>query len=1335
MKLRIVLSLLLLCVLTGEMRAQFNMLFTSDNDLPNTLINKIAEDSNGMIWVATEDGLCKFNGSRFITYKHNAKANNSLADNFVRTVCTDDRGNVLIGTIMGVQLYRPHTDDFTPVLVDKAKNIKLGNVNCIYQLRNGDFFVGGNNCFCIHIREDHTPEIRKNAQTNHISDIFCSIEAADGTIWNYIQNKGLRHVDRNGHINKVRDNRGHDYDFAVFCNTADGGLYAGGLVSGIYIYNKVYNNFELISGTETLSRIRDIVAIPNTTLLCIACDGTGVQFYDYRTRHFTTYRQFEDPFIDISSQKTHSIYINKGGDMWMGLYQKGLFMAAQASAPFSYVGPRSQKYNLIGDRCVTGIIQSHDSNIWVTTDNGGLYGFTSDLKLLKQFTVAKTNIPSTVQGLFEDSRHRMWFGSFNHGCGVVNTSTGQCTYVDLEGLDGHLFSVYAYVEDKRGQIWAASMGKGILKYDEKKKKMVQYLGRGRICWSGNILYDEKNDQIYAGTYDGILSFCPTDQKKTTRIVLKDVVVYSISRINDDTIAFSTGIGLVLYNTETGRMQKITTEQGLPTNSIYACLPGINGHVWVSSSSGLTRVNVKNMTVESYTMRDGLQGNEFYKCAALVSKDGRLWFGGINGITCFLPSEVQVHRINCKVRVVSLRSEEQVITPEDDGTYVLSKNTNGFTIELATLPLYLTNRVQYSYRLDHGDWEQLPIRENRISFSNLSYGHHTLYAKTVIDGHESQVSETDIYIEYPWYLTWWAMIIWLAAISIAAYFVWREIQRRRHFNLQLQEHQREEELKESKLQFFMNVVHDLRTPLTLISTPLHKLLTSDEDPTRQHLYGIMSRNSDRLLRLTDQIMDLRKIDRGKMDILCKPTEIGRVIRELTKSMDDISERRRQTITLSSKDKDGITVWLDNDSFEKIYINIMSNALKYTPEGGEIHVEWGREATPSTMFPEGALVVSVTDTGIGIPDSEKPLIFNRFFQVRQNGKHIKGTGIGLNLVYSLVKLHHGDIIVSDNPSGQGTRFTVFLPLGKSVFAPEELTVSAISADLPEDVADQHAATRSDSMGILDVADYGEPAEPVSRHISKKRKTVLVVDDDDDIRNFLVEELATIYNVFDSVDAKSALATLMKEHVDLVVSDVMMPGIDGIELCKKIRQNPHLSHVPVILLTAKSSDRDRIEGLASNADAYVTKPFNLDLLMTIMDNLLRRNDSLRNTFSGAELPEDQIETPKVESADEKLMERLVRCINDNLDNPDLTSEFLAQEVGLSRVHLYRKLKELTNQSASNYIRNIRLTKAAELLRMHKATISEISYRVGFRTPNHFATAFKELYGMTPTEYMKEK
>jgi len=1253
--------LLMLCLLPMmKAKAQFNKLFSSDYDLPNTLINKICEDDKQMIWIATENALCRYNGSRFITYANEKGNPNSLATNFVRVVCADKEGHVAVGTINGAQVYRPLTDDFTQAFSSNSDNISATNVNDITLLHDGSFLVCGGVCYTL-TNVNGTWKVRPNVITKAVRDIYRAIELNDGSFLVSQTPKGLAHVSKQGKVQQIFYSSGQECHIAAFCMVSDGKVYAGSADAGLYTYDAKGKCLQIVPGTENIAQICDIKVLPGTSVLCIATDGQGVHLYDVKTRQFVDNPLFHSQLVDLSSQKVHSLCFTKNGDLLAGLYQRGILLCAHSTTAFTYIGSRSEQYNLIGSCCVTSLLEDHDGNIWATTDNGGLFGFTSNLETLHKYPadVHANSVPASISGLYEDSHNRVWFGSFGRGGGMVDLSTGICQNVSIKGSTNRDFNAYAYTEDKRGQLWLATMGNGILRYDETERMFVPYSTEGNLTWTGCIYYDKEHDRLYCGTYDGLASFSLTDKTKKVTTNIPQVIVYSITGISSDMLTIATNQGLALYTISTGKYQMLTTADGLPSDNVCAAQSGGKGLLWISTMSGLTRYNLQTMTAETFTYRDGLQGNEFYKNASIVTRDGQLWFGGINGISVFTSKAVDSTRNICNVRVVDVRAGENYLIADKDGGYTIPSGIDKFTISFATMPLFMTHRVSYSYSIDGGDWELLAATQNSIAFDNLGSGNHILRVKTTIDGKDSEVSETNIYVRYPWYQKWWVVIIWLTLLASLAYFV---IHYARNVRLQREHerrHKQEEEMQESKLQFFMNVVHDLRTPLTLIATPLQKLQKNDGDYARRHLYDIMSRNTHRLLRLTNEIMDLRKIDRGKMELHLHRSDISRHIRNIVTTMTDIAETRQQTLTMTDKTDGKVNMAIDEENFDKILTNLLSNALKYTPEGGHIDVMWDYE-TKEDGVP--ALLLSVTDDGIGISDEEKRHIFERFYQVRVNDKHVKGTGIGLNLVKALVELHKGEISVSDNPAGKGTRFTVVIPDTPDFVEP------AKEASEEVDLIQSGMAVAIDPM-IMKSSSEATQESGTRQH---PHSTILVVDDDDDIRNFLCEELSGIYNVLESENGRDAYDVLKKTDVDLVISDVMMPEVDGIELTRMIRKNVRLAHLPIVLLTAKSSDQDRIEGLQTTADAYVTKPFNLELLEIMVSNLLLRQEKLRNTFKGNELPTDRIETPEVQSADDRLMERLLKVINDNLANPDLTSDMLAKEVGLSRVHMYRKLKE---------------------------------------------------------------
>lgn len=1318
-----------LCLLTSlNVQAQFNKLFTSDNGLPNSLVNDITQDTDGMLWIGTENGLSCFNGSRFINYRARKSDKHSLANNFIRRVCAGDNGQILLGTVAGVQIYDKRTGTFSEVISTEHIGVSTSNVNDICRLHDGTYFIVGYDAYTMTIGKDGSTSVSTHPLTKKVTGIYGATEGRNGDIWCASTTKGVWRA-QGRKVSCIKDEHGRNYDFCTICTGTDGRIYAGQVESGLYVYDARSNRFALLPGTECLTSIRDIMPLPKTDIVCVAMDGSGVRYYDTRKCRFVDSGRFSDPFVDISSVKAHALYIDDDGNIWMALYQKGVYFVSSSTDSFGYYGSRSQKNDIIGNRCVTSIMQSHDGSVWVSTDNGGLYGIAPDGKALRHFIADDSfaGLPTTLLGLFQDSRHRTWFGSFHRGSGIVDLATGRCTYIPLEGVSSRLFSVYQYVEDKRGVIWAATMGHGIATYDEKTHTFKTFNRHDDVQWSDCLFYDPQSDILYAGTYDGVVWFSATGKNKKWEKVCGGTVVYSISRISDRLLAFCTTSGLIVYDTVRKAVSTtVTQDDGLPDDNVLAAQMGNDGKLWISSSNGLVRYDMKHRVVEAFSVLDGLQGNEFYKNAALVGRDGRLWFGGINGITVFSPRGIGSFRPHeCVVQVASLHASETYTPRNADGVYVLPDGCTSFTVELSTRPLHMSRHVTYYYKLDDDSWESLPVSHTQITFKGISYGTHRLQTKTSIGGKETEVFETTIYVPYPWYLRWWALLIWTVSAAALAAFVLVSVRRRRQLRLEMQKHKDEETLVRAKLAFFTNVVHDLRTPLSLIVSPLHRLKGMGDDERHTHLYGIIEKNAARLLRLSNEIMDLRKLNMGKMKLNFCETAVSELLDGLVDSMRDLGEVQHQSLLTNDRTDGTQVVWMDPAAIEKVMLNLLGNAIKYGSDGGTIVTEW--------YIADNRLHVTVTDDGQGIPDSDKELVFMSYFQRLQDSRFNSGVGLGLSLVKSLITLHHGEIHVEDNPEGHGTRMHFALPLRKEDYPEQEVAEESVAYSLPEE-AEPHERPTAD----LDVAADGVYGWPAMKSLSRN---ILIVDDDADILDFLTDELSGVYNIVACRDGREAMDTLLrlnnegdeKRMIDIVVTDIMMPGVDGMELCQLIRKNVNLCHIPVVMLTAKASDTDRLSGLQAAVDAYIVKPFNIDVLTAVIANLLKRQDVMRSKYKGNMLPADSIETPELRSTDDVFLEKLTQIINDNIGKQDLTADFLANEMDMSRVHLYRRVKELTNQSVVNYIRNIRLAKGAEMLSKGRVPISDVARMLGFKSVSHFSSAFRSLYGVPPTAYKK--
>lgn len=652
---------------------------------------------------------------------------------------------------------------------------------------------------------------------------------------------------------------------------------------------------------------------------------------------------------------------------------------------------------------------------------------------------------------------------------------------------------------------------------------------------------------------------------------------------------------------------------------------------------------------------------------------------------------------------------------------LSHKDNSFSIELSAMEFYSPERISYSYTFNSNTWVNLQSGVNRISFSELTPGIYHFQVKARDYNSYSEIKKLTIIISPPWYVSWWAKTIYCLTAVIITIFIIVQIRQRYRARQEMLEHIHAEQLNEAKLQFFINISHEIRTPMSLIISPLQKLMATDYDTERQQSYNIIYRNAERLLRLVNQLMDIRKIDKGQMQLKFQETDIVSFIQDLHYTFAYQANTKHIKLDFHSEVKE-LKAWIDPKNFDKVILNILSNAFKFTPENGNIQIRLctGNDPNAAEKALSRYFEISIEDDGIGINETELERIFDRFYQIRnsQNNSNI-GTGIGLHLTRSLVELHHGSITVENNQGTPGCRFIVRLPLGKEHLKPEEIDNSAVKQD------SVHITTALPTTPLIET--------PPKTH-SKSKYRVLIVEDNDEIRRYICQELGRDFHMQECRNGKEAFTYILKKTPDLIISDIMMPEMDGMTLCSKVKQNINTNHIPVILLTAKSREEDNLEGLSIGADAYITKPFSIEILRQSTFNLIKSRERLRNNFQGSQTQKERMQELEIESPDERLLDRIMKVINDNIANPELNVEMVAETVGISRVHLHRKLKELTNQSTRDLIRNLRLKQAATLLAKKRQSINEVAALTGFTNVAYFSTAFKELYGMTPTAYMEQ-
>lgn len=1376
---------ILICLLPFYTWAQTGKFYSSDKELSNSLINKVYQDRRGFIWISTENGLNRFDGNRFTIYKHNSADSTSLKNNYVRTVFEDSGSRFWIGCINGLQLYNRATDSFKEIRIHREDGKKNPHVTSIIERTNGDIWIATSGQGIISLKKGKgVNEFQKEKNLiDRMNSNFMNViyEDSQKNLWIATEDKGL--FKYNPETNALKCFKAPQDilkdDISAISEDREGTIFVGTLTGGVFKLSTKDRSqkFVPISYTRNIPLNVRALMLDKQGRLFIGTDGEGLKEYNSEKDVIEDSEISTGPF-DFSKSKIHSIVADKDNNLWLGIFQKGLIFIPGTTNRFGYFGYKSLRKNTIGSSCIMAIHKDKAGTTWVGTDNDGLYAINDLGEQLLHFKPSPGNprsLPGSIMCIFEDSNQDLWVGSYFNGLGKVNKKNGLCEYVNhLSGHGGINDKVFCITEDSNRNLWVGTYGSGIYKINLKTHKVTHYestrsenddwrVDKLPNDWINSIVEDS-NGLIWIGTFKGLSCFNP---KKNTFInflnqsnLLPAYVVNTILEAADGKIYAGTTEGIACFDVKSRKISHYSTSNGLPSDVICGMAEDEQGNIWISTHQGISKFVTKENRFINYYAGDGIQGNEFTRGAVFKDKRGKIYFGGTNGITSFIPYEITEIKKELRVIITDLylanhavkqgdKSGGNLITDTaviDANKFTLAYNENTFSLEFSALDFNNPERISYQYMIDElgNEWISNHPGVNRVTFSNLSPGTYTFRVRASDHGNYSNVRTVTIVITPPWYQSWWAICLWVLIGSAIMYTIVMYILSRLHHKQEMLKREHQEQISEAKLQFFINISHEIRTPMTLILSPLEKLLSESSD--KQSTYLMMYRNAQRILRLINQLMDIRKIDKGQMHLKFRETDIVGFVDDLMQTFDyqaqkksisfcfttnlgnnpaDNSEREDHPTT-----KKELKAWVDLNNFDKVLLNVLSNAFKYTPQGGNISVNLstGKDETCRGAL-KNYFEISVTDSGIGIDKDKIEQIFERFYQINNDlTKSNFGTGIGLHLSRSLVELHHGTIKAENREDESGTRFIIRLPLGSDHLKAEEL----------EDPTQISEGESQQTVFEKDTAQlYGSDDDECMQKDKVKAKTnyrVLIVEDEDDIRHYIRQELCGEYRIAECVNGKQALEYILKEKPDLVISDVMMPEMDGNMLCQKIKQNTNINHIPVVLLTARSKPEDRMEGLEIGADAYLVKPFNIDLLRLTISNLINNREILRGKFNTEKQVEDKMDKIHLKSNDEILMEKIMRTINEHLADPTLNVEVLAANAGMSRVHMHRKLKELTNQSARDFIRGIRLKQAASLLKEKNLTISEVAYATGFSNLSHFSNTFKEFYGVSPTEYKEQ-
>lgn len=1275
-------------------------LFTSGK-LSSSLINCIVQDKYGYIWVGTEYGLSKFDGYRFTNYLHNEEDTTSITDNIISDLLVDKKGNLWIGCAKGLMRYNYETNNFSRLqfpdgrkpriysMVESHRgDILLGTAGYgLYSVKNNGIEKTANNRFTIRW---------ERAYAKRDSDVFFThiYEDKHQYLW---QSSHLstftRFIEKQGKVQRKDFKSPYGAPVAFIQHRPQAMLIV--CMYGIIYYD--YRTGRIADAGYDLGTFKNHVTINNATFdhdgnLYISTSEHGALIIKKGSNKVEQLENSNSNF-NLSTAFVNDIIEDKDNNLWIGCYKKGLYLLNQRQQAFSSWSFSAQNY-IIGSS-ISSIAPGENGETWCTVQNSGVFCFDASGKI-----IAHPTSPAGTCIIYKDRRGAYWISN-----GSALYSYNPHTGAYQEKLTFTSAGIYCMTDDNQGNLYISVYSKGLYIYNVESGKvtvlnMRQRGNKGFLCndWVRSMAFDHTG-HLWIGTSNGVsclntktLSF----KDFGWNIILKDRQANGICEGKNGNMIIGTEEGLYLFDRKNNKTLALPHAEVLKGKQVCSIIKDHQGDLWISTTMGICQYDQKNRQFIGHINGNGLTTREYVLGSSMHTASDLIAFGTSDGITTFYPERVRAKKMELgDVHLTNFIIDGKPINCLTD-EFTIPYEENSFTLEFSLLNYRNTDNISFQYRINEGKWNSTNEGSNAVSFNKLKPGSYTLEVRAMSNGNFSKKS-TIIHIKVcdPWYASTWAFLLYfLTAAGIILYIIYRY------------ERHRKEDLEETKMQFLINATHDIRSPLTLIMGPLNKLKTRITDAESKQDIDTIDRNAQRLLLLVNQILDERKIDKDQMHLHCQKTDLKEFLRGIMSLYNFNVQERSITLSLkedeSLKEEGNLQVWIDRINFDKVISNLLSNAMKYTSDGGEITLIIGKN--------KESAIIKVEDTGIGLKEEKTDRLFERFYQGNNNSDiHIEGTGIGLNLCRALVKMHGGAIRAYNRTDGiKGSCFEVNIPLGKEHLKPEEI--------LQEDVT--------------------KTAESTGKRTQANRNfNILIVDDDAEIAHYIKTELSDWYRFEHASNGKEGLKMLLTGKYDLVISDVMMPEMDGVTMLKKIKDNSNVSDIPVILLTSKSEVENRLEGLRKGADAFLAKPFNMEELHILIDNLVDNVRRIRGKYSGAQGQKAKIEQIQVKGNNDALMERVMKYMNEHLADPDLNVEKLTEDVGISRAQLHRKLKEIAGVSAGEFIRNLRLEQAARLIEEGQINITQVAYSVGFSNQTHFSTVFKKHYGMSPSEYAETK
>lgn len=1362
---------------------------TMEDGLSNNIVIDIAQDKKGFIWIGTQDGLNRYDGHKLTIYRNDPNDSLSLSNNSILALYTDHAGILWVGTqYNGLCRYDSNRDVFIhyPHIKKDASSLISNWVLKIYETSQKVLWVGSDSGLNRYNREGdnftrYYPDENKEGIETNVNWVQAITEDDTGRLWIGSYNEGLFYLDSekdkfikykvplayskifpNQYITNIHASRWHGKSL-LWVENSNYGLYKIDLASNKVTHYKHQPDNPTSISDNNISAIYQIEN--NNKELWVATVYGGLNRLDIRTDAFTRYRNQPENPHSLSRDWVASILADNQGLIWVGT-SKGINRFDPTASGFRSLRNYGEGQIDLSGSHVTVIHESNPGEgqavLWIGASTGGLKRIERGNGNYQEFTHDPENEHSLsdnwITGIIEThlaDKKVLWVSTLGGlgGLNRIDLQTNRITRYFIPHDDPAHHGLFALCEDRNGVVWVSSFSNYIYRFDPNTEQFSQ------SELFDNAIFTLKADDsgiLWLGGAGGFYKFNPLTKEKThypyisgDSSSVNNNVVLSIYEDRTGTYWIGSTGGLTKFDRSEEAFTYFTEKDGLSSQFIKATLEDEQGNLWLSTDKGISKFDLLRKTFKNYFQADGLHGNEFVRDASFINQHGEMFFGGVDGLTYFHPDSIKEDDYIPPLVFTDFQVFNKSVQPGDNSPLknhiseaqdiTLTHDQSIFSIEFAALEYQQAERIQYAYQMENvdPDWVFTDASRRFVTYTQLDPGEYIFRVKSSNkDKLWDEVGRSiTITILPPWWQTWWAYLIY-AALFFTILFVLRryELNRQGLKHQMEMEHLTSEKLKEvdrMKSRFFANISHEFRTPLTLIEGPMEQLLSGEFKGSVTDQYQRILRNTRRLLRLVNQLLDISRLEAGKMKLAAGPENIVALTRQLTMAFESLASVRDIEIDFIAPDQLD-TIFIDREKYEKIIINLISNAIKFTEDGGNITVQLSvnsDHAASTKLTTDNCLLITVKDSGSGIPPEHLPHIFDRFYQA--NETHVQdaqGSGIGLALTKELVELHHGTISV-ESEAGIGTTFTISLPLGKAHLAPEQISDvedAGVRAKHPLEDIETHVEEFARDASSLR---HRSLNPPLPEEADTQSPIVLLVEDNPDMRAYIREILADTYDVAEAANGRAGFEKAAEVIPDIIISDVMMPEMDGIQFCEQIKTDERTSHIPVILLTAKSSGESKMEGLETGADDYLVKPFDKSELLVRVKNLIKQRRELRERFrQEISLAPENI---ALTSADAKFLQRVIDAVEENIEAADFGVRELATVVGMSRSQLHRKLKALTDHPPLEFIRTIKLKRAAALLKHHTGNISEIAYQVGFSNPSYFAECFRKLYGVPPREY----